>query len=187
VGSWLAQDGVSLHLIGQVLNHRDTKTTAGYAYFQTGQRREVLATHGQRIFALTSIRPCAAQHREPTDAQKLLAENIYSGNCGTLTIAPNTKRAHYFRREALYELVWTTPITEIAQQFGVSDVAIGKLCRRAEIPTPWRGYWPRTSAGQSLGRTPLPTAPAGLPELLRIEPIADPRGSSQGGESPNPV
>jgi hypothetical protein len=39
VGSWLAQDGQSLHLIGDVLNHRDPKTTAGYAYFQTQQRR----------------------------------------------------------------------------------------------------------------------------------------------------
>ena len=37
VGSWLAQDGRSLHLIGDVLNHRDPKTTAGYAYFQTQQ------------------------------------------------------------------------------------------------------------------------------------------------------
>jgi hypothetical protein len=77
-------------------------------------------------------------------------------------------RTHYFRREALYERVWTTPITEIAKQFGVSDAAIGKLCRRAHIPTLWRGYWPRTSSGQRLERTSLSTAPAGLPELLRV-------------------
>jgi integrase len=172
VGSWLAQDGVSLHLIGQVLNHRDTKTTAGYAYFQTGQRREVLATHGQRIFALTPVRPCAAPHREPTDAQKLLATDIYSTNCGVPAVALRSKRAHYFRREVLYELVWTMPITEIAQQFGVSNVAIGKLCRRAAIPTPWRGYWPCTSAGQRLERTPLPEAPAGLSDLLRVRGTA---------------
>src|SRR6202789_3797037 len=120
----LAQDGVSFHLIGQVLNHRDTKTTAGYAYFQTGQRREVLATHGQRIFALSRVRPCAAPHREPTDAQKLLAADIYSVNGGAPPIALRSKRTQYLRREALYELVWTTPITEIAKQFGVSDVAI---------------------------------------------------------------
>jgi integrase len=86
VGSWLAQDGVSLHLIGQVLSHRDTKTTAGYAYFQTGQRREVLAAHGQRIFALTPVRPCATAHRGPTDAQTLLAADIYPVNGGALPI-----------------------------------------------------------------------------------------------------
>ena len=42
VGSWPAQDGRSLHLIGDVLNHRDPSTTAGYAYFQTQHRREAL-------------------------------------------------------------------------------------------------------------------------------------------------
>ena len=39
VGSWLAQSGVSLHLIGDILNHLDQETTAGYAFFQTEQRR----------------------------------------------------------------------------------------------------------------------------------------------------
>ena len=52
VGSWLAQAGRSLHLIGDVLNHRDPKTTAGYAYFQTQQRREALTGHGERVLAL---------------------------------------------------------------------------------------------------------------------------------------
>lgn len=44
VGSWLAHHGCSLHLIGDVLNHRDPKTTAGYAYFQTQQRRDALSS-----------------------------------------------------------------------------------------------------------------------------------------------
>lgn len=52
VGSWLAQAGRSLHLIGDVLNHKDPKTTAGYAYFQTQQRREALTGHGERVLAL---------------------------------------------------------------------------------------------------------------------------------------
>ena len=75
---------------------------------------------------------------------------------------------HYFKREGLYELVWTAPVTEIAERLGVSDVGLAKLCRRASIPVPERGYWARVESGQQIGRTPLPTAPAGLPELLRI-------------------
>ena len=35
VESWLVRDGASLHLVGVVLNHKDQKTTASYAYFQT--------------------------------------------------------------------------------------------------------------------------------------------------------
>jgi integrase len=53
VGSWLTQDGQSLHLIGDVLNHRDPKTTAGYAYFPTQQRRDALTGHGNRGLAHT--------------------------------------------------------------------------------------------------------------------------------------
>jgi integrase len=53
VGSWLAQDGQSLHLIDDVLNHPDPKTTAGYAYFQTQHRRDALTGHGNRVLVLT--------------------------------------------------------------------------------------------------------------------------------------
>jgi hypothetical protein len=47
VGSWLVRDGASLHLVGAVLNHKDQKSTAGYAYFQTEDRQRALDRHGQ--------------------------------------------------------------------------------------------------------------------------------------------
>lgn len=78
------------------------------------------------------------------------------------------RHRHYFRREALYELVWTAPVYEIAARLGVSDVGLAKLCRRANIPMPGRGYWARVDAGQVVSRAALQPAPGGLPELLRI-------------------
>lgn len=42
IGSWLAQSGVSLHLIGEVLNHKNPKTTMVYARFQKGHVREAI-------------------------------------------------------------------------------------------------------------------------------------------------
>ena len=56
-------------------------------------------------------------------------------------------------RSALYELVWTKPVTELAKEFGISDVALAKRCRSIKIPLPPRGYWARVAAGQK------PTAP----------------------------
>jgi hypothetical protein len=47
-------------------------------------------------------------------------------------------------------------------------VVLAKLCRRAEIPMPGRGYWQRTEAGQAVEPTPLSEASTGLPEWLRI-------------------
>lgn len=49
VGSWLAQSGNSLHLIGKVLNHSNTSTTAIYARFGQDNVREALEQHGQKI------------------------------------------------------------------------------------------------------------------------------------------
>jgi site-specific recombinase XerD len=157
VGSWLAQSGVSLHLIGDVLNHRDLRTTLGYAYFQTQQRRDVLNNHGGKVLSL------AGEHLlESAQPTALSAENVLRPD------APPLRHHHYFRRESLHEIVWTAPVMEVAKRLGVSDVGLAKLCRRAAIPTPTRGYWARVESGQSVGRAPLPPAPEGLPTLLRI-------------------
>ena len=59
-------------------------------------------------------------------------------------------------RSALYELVWTKPVTELAKEFGISDVALAKRCRSIKIPLPPRGYWARVAAGQKPRRPALP-------------------------------
>ncbi len=166
VGSWLAQAGQSLHLIGDVLNHRDPRTTAGYAYFQTQQRRDALTGHAERVLALAAPHLRAAAQPNTVSAATLLP----SAEAASITSAPSdpTRHRHYFRREELYQLVWTAPVSEVALRLGVSDVALAKLCRRSAVPTPARGYWARIEAGQPITRTPLPPAPEGLPQLLRI-------------------
>jgi integrase len=157
VGSWLAHAGASLHLIGDVLNHLDLKTTLGYAYFQTEHRRAALDGHAEKVlsFAQAPLRVGAP----PTE---LSAQNLLA------TAVPRTSHRHYFRRSSLYELVWSAPVTEISEQLGVSDVALAKLCRRAAVPRPGRGYWARVEAGQRVARTPLPPPPEHVPDLLRI-------------------
>jgi hypothetical protein len=99
------------------------------------------------------------------------------------TCAGQARHRHYFRREALYALVWTAPVMEIAGRLGVSDVALAKLCRRAAIPLPARGYWARVEAGQSPSVPALPPAPDALPELLRIRGTKPAGTSSAGGAS----
>jgi integrase len=49
VGSWLAQSGSSLHLIGRVLNHSNASTTQIYAHFGQDQVRSALDDHGTRL------------------------------------------------------------------------------------------------------------------------------------------
>ena len=49
VGSWLAQSGSSLHLIGKVLDHSSASTTAVYARFGQDSVSQALEEHGQQI------------------------------------------------------------------------------------------------------------------------------------------
>lgn len=49
VGSWLAQDGNSLPLIGRVLNHSNSSTTQIYARFTDDSGRKALDEHGRQI------------------------------------------------------------------------------------------------------------------------------------------
>ena len=51
VGSWLAQAGNDLHLIGKVLNHSSLTTTAVYARFSQDVVHQALEEHGQRLMA----------------------------------------------------------------------------------------------------------------------------------------
>jgi hypothetical protein len=59
-------------------------------------------------------------------------------------------------REDLYELAWSKPMSELAKDFGISDVALAKRCKRLGIPVPGRGYWARIDAGQTPYRPHLP-------------------------------
>jgi len=166
VGSWLAQSGVSLHLIGDVLNHLDTSTTAGYAYFQTQHRRDALSGHADKVWKLAAPHILEKSKPESLVVEKVLAP---ANNAQLVSSASVPSRSrHYFSREALYRMIWNAPVMEVAERLGVSDVALAKLCRRAAIPTPSRGYWQRIETGQQIPATPLPPAPEGLPELLRI-------------------
>ena len=39
-------------------------------------------------------------------------------------------------REELYEKVWSTPGTKLAEELGISDVAITKRCKKLMSPVP---------------------------------------------------
>lgn len=62
----------------------------------------------------------------------------------------------YYNRQTLYEEVWAEPVSNVAQRYGVSDVAIAKTCRKMHIPVPGRGYWNKVHSGQKLEKLPLP-------------------------------
>jgi hypothetical protein len=61
-----------------------------------------------------------------------------------------------FIRKELYDLVWSKPMRAIAASVGISDVALAKHCKKANITVPNRGYWARKQAGKTTTQIALP-------------------------------
>src|SRR5579859_1840587 len=73
-------------------------------------------------------------------------------------------------RNELYDLVWREPLRHVAKRFGVSDVAIAKHCRKADIPLPGLGYWAKKEARKAPPQPPLPARGLGQANEIKIGP-----------------
>ena len=71
-------------------------------------------------------------------------------------------------RNDLYHQVWTSPMNKLAKKFGISDVALAKTCRKANIPMPGRGYWAKIAAGRRMKPAPLPELPVSSSNKISI-------------------
>ncbi|MDD3182739.1 MAG: hypothetical protein PHD48_08060 [Alphaproteobacteria bacterium] len=60
-----------------------------------------------------------------------------------------------FTRKDLYDLVWSKPMTKVAEDFGLSDVALHKICKKHRVPNPGLGYWAKVAANKPAKKTPL--------------------------------
>lgn len=52
-------------------------------------------------------------------------------------------------RKALYDLVWTEPMTKIAADLSISSSGLKAICDRAGVPTPRAGYWQKLAVGRA--------------------------------------
>jgi hypothetical protein len=73
-------------------------------------------------------------------------------------------------RAELYQLVWSEPLRTLSKRFGISDVALAKRCRAANIPLPGLGYWAKKEAGKPVFQPVLPQRGLGQSDFLEIGP-----------------
>ena len=76
--------------------------------------------------------------------------------------------ARVFTREEFHELVWSKPMTHLAKEFAISDVALHKICRKHGIPNPPLGWWAKKAAGKRVQKARLPEAKPGDAERITI-------------------
>lgn len=74
------------------------------------------------------------------------------------------------------------PVTEVAKRYHVSDVALHKVCKSLDIPTPPQGYWAKLRAGKPAKCLPLP--PGGKKTKLGIQTTISHGEDNQGNSTP---
>lgn len=84
-------------------------------------------------------------------------------------------------REELHAQVWSQPLRTLAKSIGISDVALAKRCRAANVPVPPRGWWARKEAGKPVRVEPLPPLPFAMANYF---PAIDHQATE--GEAPPP-
>ena len=50
-------------------------------------------------------------------------------------------------RHELYQKVWEFPLRKLAEEYGISDVGLAKVCRKLHIPLPGLGHWTKIACG----------------------------------------
>ena len=65
-------------------------------------------------------------------------------------------KTHIFKRDELYNEVWSTPMSKLAKNYNISDVGLAKICKAMDIPVPPRGYWAKKAAGKKTAIVSLP-------------------------------
>jgi len=97
-------------------------------------------------------------------------------------MSTNAVGTRFWNRDELYEDVWNKPLTALVSKYGVSAVAIGKTCRKLDVPLPGRGYWTKKAHGHPVVRNSLPK----LHEVPRIVRHQRPAVASVPSPVPKP-
>ena len=94
-------------------------------------------------------------------------------------------------RAELYEKIWSTPTTKLAREFGLSDVALGKICKKYSIPKPPLGYLAKFAHGKTVAQPPLPKISDNRLEVIEIRKrplvFAGPKSQSTEQEKESPI
>jgi len=90
-----------------------------------------------------------------------------------------------YDRDELYQKVWDRPLIKVAQEYGVSAVALGKVCRKLSVPVPGRGHWAKLAHGHAgVRKPPLPKLEK-VPVVYR-SPMVEQKEATTAPDQPDP-
>jgi hypothetical protein len=53
------------------------------------------------------------------------------------------------KRDNLYNQLWSTQMTTLAKEYGLSDVGLAKIFKKLNVPRPESRYWAKVVAGKT--------------------------------------
>ncbi|TGE36693.1 hypothetical protein E4K67_19925 [Desulfosporosinus fructosivorans] len=109
-----------------------------------------------------------AEEENVVTGNQLFVEVMDTPKDNQLTYRTVNGKYNTYNREKLYAEVWAKPVVDVAVKYGVSDVAIHKICKSLNVPVPPRGYWAKLRAGEKLKKTPLPKT-KGITEIVGLK------------------
>ncbi len=84
-----------------------------------------------------------------------------------------SRKIEWPSKDVLEKLVWEKSILQISKDYGVSDNAVRKWCRRYEIACPTVGYWQRRDSGYSHEESLVSQAKVAAPRRWITKEIAE--------------
>jgi len=88
-----------------------------------------------------------------------------------------------YDREELYRQVWDKPMLKVAEEYGVSSVALGKTCQKLSVPVPGGGHWAKLAHGhEGVKKPPLPKMD-NVPVIYRTPVVQRPPMNTSEGDA----
>jgi hypothetical protein len=78
--------------------------------------------------------------------------------------------ASHLTRQQMYTLVWTSPLSEVASQLGLSEWALKELCDRHRVPIPKPSFWRDKADGKRPKQAIFTTTDDARLELIPLDP-----------------
>ncbi len=71
-------------------------------------------------------------------------------------------------RKELYDIVWSTTLTKLTQQYAYTNEGIKKLCKHFEIPMPDGSYWSKLKLNKKIEKEKLNPLFGGANKIILI-------------------
>lgn len=129
LNEWVSEENHVHHIDGNKSNNNIDNLEV---VSKTEHRHIHILEKGYKLTEIIECKYCKKEFKQVLNSQ------IYcSLSCSTSDFQDKV----IISKEVLEKLVWEIPTIKIAEMFNMSDVAIGKRCKKYGISKPPRGYW----------------------------------------------